>query len=535
MKKTLLISGICLIAYAISVKAQITVDSTDFATVGDTVIIANDTLPPVSITIGGTGLQTWDFTGLQINYFDTLTFRDVDNATSDSSFAGSNLVMETPYQTSYLDFNASSLNVLGFFGDPLNVGVGFPLNLNPTQTRMEFPSTLGSSFIDTSEFVLFLDPSALNAPFTLPAEFDSIRINHYAYVNSTIDAFGSVAVPGGTYNSIRQFYKENTIDSIWAHCSDTNGCDLIILVLPLGWSLAPVVPSITPYDANPIVDSTFTYRWLANNQDFPVVELETDTVGNVTVARFKLDIAVVAKITSVTAALCKDSCNGVAVATGISGVEPYSYMWNDPLTQTTETATGLCAGTYSVMVIDASGDTSSAAIAIVSEPTALSGGTITTTPDTNNTGDGTATVSAVTGGTTPYTYSWNTTPIQTSSNATNIAAGSYTVTVTDANGCTFSVPATVAPITGINETIDAKNGIRIYPNPTVSELNVITPLLNEGVVIIYNIIGKQLMNIELDGTTTIVNTSELVGGMYIYQVVDAEGNMMKNGKFTVSK
>jgi gliding motility-associated-like protein len=48
--------------------------------------------------------------------------------------------------------------------------------------------------------------------------------------------------------------------------------------------------------------------------------------------------------------------------------------------------------------------------------------------------DGTATVVA-TGGLAPYTYSWNTTPIQTTDTATGLAAGTYTVTVTDANMC----------------------------------------------------------------------------------------------------
>ena len=40
------------------------------------------------------------------------------------------------------------------------------------------------------------------------------------------------------------------------------------------------------------------------------------------------------------------------------------------------------------------------------------------------------------GGTGPYTYSWNSAPVQTTVTATNLPAGTYTVTVTDANGCT---------------------------------------------------------------------------------------------------
>jgi len=48
--------------------------------------------------------------------------------------------------------------------------------------------------------------------------------------------------------------------------------------------------------------------------------------------------------------------------------------------------------------------------------------------------DGSATALA-TGGNTPYTYSWNTTPVQNATTAKNLSAGNYSVTVTDNNGC----------------------------------------------------------------------------------------------------
>ena len=48
------------------------------------------------------------------------------------------------------------------------------------------------------------------------------------------------------------------------------------------------------------------------------------------------------------------------------------------------------------------------------------------------------------GGTGPYTYSWNTTPVQTGPDATELSAGTYTVTVTDANGCIATGDVTIA-------------------------------------------------------------------------------------------
>lgn len=58
------------------------------------------------------------------------------------------------------------------------------------------------------------------------------------------------------------------------------------------------------------------------------------------------------------------TCNAIAVAHVSGGVAPYTYLWNDYLQQTTDTATGLCAGTYAVTVTDALGDTAVAQVAI---------------------------------------------------------------------------------------------------------------------------------------------------------------------------
>jgi hypothetical protein len=72
-----------------------------------------------------------------------------------------------------------------------------------------------------------------------------------------------------------------------------------------------------------------------------------------------------------------------------------------------------------------------------------------------STGSATATP---TGGTSPYTYSWNTTPVQTTVTASNLAAGSYTVTVTDSNGCTAITSYTVTqPAAALSSTFTQSN------------------------------------------------------------------------------
>ena len=81
---------------------------------------------------------------------------------------------------------------------------------------------------------------------------------------------------------------------------------------------------------------------------------------------------------------------------------------------------------------------------VVGQPTALAATTSSTNESCTTAEDGTATVNA-TGGTPQYTYAWSNG--QTSAIATGLAAGTYTVTVTDNNGCTTTASATVG-VTG---------------------------------------------------------------------------------------
>ena len=138
---------------------------------------------------------------------------------------------------------------------------------------------------------------------------------------------------------------------------------------------------------------------------------------------------------------CNGGSNGTATVTTTGGTPGYSYSWNTNPLQTSGQAIQLKAGTYIVTVTDANGCTTTSN-ASVTEPTPLSATTITTNVRCKNGSDGTATVTA-SGGTPGYSYSWNSNPIQTVAQAINLQAGSYTVTVTDANNCTHSISATI--------------------------------------------------------------------------------------------
>jgi hypothetical protein len=140
-----------------------------------------------------------------------------------------------------------------------------------------------------------------------------------------------------------------------------------------------------------------------------------------------------AAVNNFTNILCYGAATGSAGVSVSGGTAPYTYLWNSG--QTTDTATGLTAGSYTVFVTDAHGCQANAGITLTQPAAPL---VATAVAQTNllcygNT-NGSATVN-VTGGTGAYAYSWNTTPVQTTATATGLAAGTYTVTVYDANQC----------------------------------------------------------------------------------------------------
>ena len=128
---------------------------------------------------------------------------------------------------------------------------------------------------------------------------------------------------------------------------------------------------------------------------------------------------------------CNGSCNGTATANVSGGTPPMWYIWdNDSIFS--QTATGLCAGTHTIIVTDAASNTATGTVTI-NQPTALNVSiTGTQNPTTNGGSDGFVTIS-VSGGTPGYTYLWSNN--QTTNTATNLSAGIYTVTVSDANNC----------------------------------------------------------------------------------------------------
>lgn len=127
---------------------------------------------------------------------------------------------------------------------------------------------------------------------------------------------------------------------------------------------------------------------------------------------------------------CFGGANGSISLTVSGGTSPYSFLWNNG--SVLQNRTGLVAGTYTVTVTDQNLCTASH-IVVITQPNALSSSISGTDVTTVGGSNGSADLS-VSGGTLPYSYLWSNAAITQDING--LSAGTFTVTVTDFNGCT---------------------------------------------------------------------------------------------------
>lgn len=131
---------------------------------------------------------------------------------------------------------------------------------------------------------------------------------------------------------------------------------------------------------------------------------------------------------------CYGDCDASAQILVTMGTPPYTYLWSDPMNQTTSTALNLCAGTYFITATDMEGCSITDSITIGSPPL-LSSTVSSTDAYCGGACYGTASVQPV-GGTPAYLFTWSDPAQQTSQTATGLCPGTYIVTVTDQKGCT---------------------------------------------------------------------------------------------------
>lgn len=228
-----------------------------------------------------------------------------------------------------------------------------------------------------------------------------------------------------------------TVDAVVTDASCSGACDGSITLAPSGGN------------------GTYNYAWTpvsagtgatATNLCPGDYQVQITSGGCTTVLSFTISAPTPINATlTVTDMGCAGVCDGMA-SVSVSGPGPFTYNWEpgSPAGDGSPTATGLCAGNWSVTVSDGTCDTTLAFTITGPDP-------LTITPSQTNTTctdtcGGTAT-GVVGGGALPYTYSWSPPPGsgQGSATAGDLCPGAWTLTVTDANDCetshTFTIEA----------------------------------------------------------------------------------------------
>ena len=188
---------------------------------------------------------------------------------------------------------------------------------------------------------------------------------------------------------------------------------------------------------------------------------------------------------------CHGNCDGRLNGFATGGRPPYTYEWNDPLLQTTDTASFLCPGTYLFRVTDDNGCVNFVN-GYIAEPDELMAN-VTSTPTTCGDSIGTANATAI-GGTAPYFYSWNGAGFAPQDSTFGLGSGPYDLQVSDANGClyseSFSIGNYTQPVDICVVTVDsAEKNLIVWEKPADSSLAGIKIYRNVGGT--YSLVGYQ--------------------------------------------
>lgn len=226
---------------------------------------------------------------------------------------------------------------------------------------------------------------------------------------------------------------------------------------------------------------------------------------------------------------CNGANNGSISAAATGGTTPYTYSIDGTNFFTASTLSNLSVGSYTVTVKDANGCTKTFNTTIT-QPTAVNSSGVSTISSGNN---GTITLTGQ-GGLTPYTYSINGTNYTSSSLFSNLAPGTYTCYVKDANGCISSTTVIVESNVGINEIEASFNLVKLYPNPNTGIFDLVVEGVQDEFIEckLFNVDGQEVSSFKVQvvngsAQKTIEMNRKLAAGTYYLGIYSGKKAVVK--------
>jgi hypothetical protein len=222
---------------------------------------------------------------------------------------------------------------------------------------------------------------------------------------------------------------------------------------------------------------------------------------------------------------CFGNCDGSVMAYP-NGTAPFVYQWSTG--QTTQNITGMCPGTYVVIVTDANGCSTTGSCTITEPPQLQAVFSNVVNPSCQSCCDGSFTGNG-SGGTPAYSYTlWPPTgppyPFGSMNNACN---GTYVLCVTDANGCQTCDTLVLSFGTGIAPQV-AEQQVTIAPASQNGTYTLSASFTNvrSGEIVVTNALGQTVTSEKFGATTSLLSHIDLSGqeaGVYFVSVITAEG------------
>lgn len=293
-----------------------------------------------------------------------------------------------------------------------------------------------------------------------------------------------------------------TITSSQTNVTTNNGTDGSVTVVVNGGT-APYIYSWSPVGGNTDTATNLA----AGTYTCTVVDAKGCSVSKQIVITEPSTFVVNATSTNIS---CNGAANGTASVTASGGILPYTYLWSN--SATTSSISGLVPDTYTCTVTENNGT----GIAIVktftiTQPLTLTATTVQTNVTINGQSTGSASVN-VSGGTAPYSYLW-TNSSSTTATASNLVAGDYTCTITDAKGCTISKNFTITqpPVLVLNSGSTTSTNVLCYGEATGAATVSVS-----GGVVPYTYSWSPNVS---SGATA----NNLLAGTYVCTITDANG------------
>ena len=397
--------------------SQISITSTNLPNIGDTVIVSGDN---GNFTAGLSGAnQSWDFSNAAGNIEMLLGFIDPSITPYQAAFPNSNISVQNGVTFYYLNRSVNGLKMLG----AVDSGMTFAWEQVMLPAPLNYLDTLSYTHV-TAQIDTVFSPSipSIYLDIVGPYVVDSATIIFGSLDKFIVDSWGQIQMPNATYNALRIFQSKYESENYLVRVTDTI----------TGQSQWIQPPSSLYWEES-------RYLWRTNDSlvTWNLVEMETDSAGypdgnieyysgnsmnNIIISPPMLD----AELGAVS---CANFADGFIILGVFGTYPPFTLSWSGPngWFSPFQGISGLIAGTYTVTVTDANGN-STVETYIVTEPPPLTASIIQS---------GVNLIASANGGVLPYSYMWSTgDTVQTITPSSN---GLYNCDIIDKLGCFTSI------------------------------------------------------------------------------------------------